>query len=98
MANEPFVARFGLQVANNIFVVNGSNVGVNTATPAYSITVNTVDGVRLPAGNTGQRPTAANGVIRFNSETNTFEGVANNTWNLIGGIRVYDTANTQIYP
>ena len=98
MANEPFVARHGLQVSNTVLVVNGSNVGVNTASPAYAITVNTTDGVRLPTGNTLQRPTTANGVIRFNSETNTFEGVANNTWNLIGGIRVYDTANTQIYP
>ena len=98
MANKPFVARLGLVVANNVLTTNGSLVGVNTATPSVSLDINTTDAIKLPSGNTGQRPTSSNGMIRYNSQTTSFEGYANNAWDLLGGIRIYDTANTQIYP
>lgn len=39
------------------------------------------DYLPLPTGNTGQRPvTSSNGMVRFNSETNTVEVVSNNSW------------------
>jgi hypothetical protein len=57
--------------------VDGSedHVGIKTATPAYDLDVSgSTDALRLPNGTTGQRPTAANGIIRFNTTTGKYEG------------------------
>jgi hypothetical protein len=57
--------------------VDGSedHVGVKTATPAYDLDVSgSTDAVRLPVGTTAQRPTAATGIIRFNSDNGKYEG------------------------
>ncbi len=57
--------------------VDGSedHVGIKTATPAYDLDVSgSTDALRLPNGTTGQRPTAANVIIRFNTTTGKYEG------------------------
>ena len=57
--------------------VDGSedHVGIKTATPAYDLDVSgSTDALRLPVGTTGQRPTGATGIIRFNTTTGTYEG------------------------
>jgi hypothetical protein len=41
--------------------------------------------VKLPSGNTSQRPTAVDGMIRFNNESNSFEGYKNSAWSALGG-------------
>jgi len=59
------------------FFLDGSAnaIGVRTSAPVYSL-----DGSgdttswRLPVGTTGQRPTGATGVIRFNTTTGAYEG------------------------
>jgi hypothetical protein len=59
--------------------VDGSedHVGIKTATPAYDLDVSgSTDALRLPNGSTGQRPTAATGIIRFNTTTGKYEGCA----------------------
>jgi hypothetical protein len=59
--------------------VDGSedHVGIKTATPAYDLDVSgSTDALRLPIGTTGERPTAATGIIRFNSTTGKYEGSA----------------------
>ena len=59
--------------------VDGSedHVGIKTATPAYDLDVSgSTDAVRLPVGSTGQRPTGATGIIRFNTTTGKYEGCA----------------------
>jgi hypothetical protein len=55
---------------------------VDTITPeaASGITTFTGNAVSLPTGTTAQRPTAANGTIRYNTETNAFEGVVGSSW------------------
>jgi hypothetical protein len=57
--------------------VDGSedHVGIKTSAPAYDLDISgSTDAVNLPQGNTSQRPTAATGIIRFNSETGSYEG------------------------
>ena len=85
MANKNFQVRHGLTVNNTILVTNGQNIGVNTATPLYSLHINAPDGILVPTGNTSQRPVSANGLFRYNTETNTFEGYTNGQWGPIAG-------------
>jgi len=57
--------------------VDGSedHVGIKTATPAYDLDVSgSTDALRLPNGTTGQRPTGATGIIRFNTTNGKYEG------------------------
>jgi len=57
--------------------VDGSedHVGVRTSSPAYDLDVSgSTDALRLPNGTTGQRPTGATGIIRFNTTTGKYEG------------------------
>ena len=68
--------------ANQIAVLNG------TTTPAISIVDNpSIPGssaMRVPYGSTGDRTGApANGMLRYNTDTATFEGYANNVWGSI---------------
>jgi hypothetical protein len=41
--------------------------------------------LKLPAGSTAQRPTAATGQVRFNSTLTQFEGYNGTSWGTIGG-------------
>jgi hypothetical protein len=41
--------------------------------------------IRLPNGTTGERPTPADGMIRYNVTTSGFEGYAGGDWGSIGG-------------
>ena len=34
----------------------------------------------IPVGNNGERPTEANGIIRYNSQSHQYEGVVNGSW------------------
>ena len=61
----------------NMFVINGGDdrIGIGTASPAYVLDIaSSTDAVRLPVGTTAQRPSAATGIIRFNSTTGKYEG------------------------
>lgn len=71
MAEKFFKARKGL--------------AVNSNSEAVSVVIGANDAVLLPVGNTSQRPAAANGYLRYNSELETFEGVTNNAWGEIAG-------------
>jgi hypothetical protein len=41
--------------------------------------------LKIPVGTTAQRPTAADGKIRFNSDTDRFEGYDGTEWGQLGG-------------
>jgi len=61
----------------NTFFLDGGNdrVGIKTASPSYDLDIaSSTDAVRLPVGTTAQRPSAATGIIRFNSTTGKYEG------------------------
>ena len=56
------------------------NFGIGNTTPAVKLHITGTDAIFLPVGNTAQRPSAANGMLRYNNEDNRFEGYANSSW------------------
>ena len=86
-------ANSALSAANS--AVNTANAAQNTANAALpkaggqltGDVTNTATGFfELPAGTTGQRPGSADpGMVRFNTDTNQFEGRNNAGWGALGG-------------
>ncbi len=96
MANKSFAVRHGLVVANNVLYAQDGKLAINSTSNTYNLTIIGTDGVLLPSGNTTQRPTGANGVIRYNSESNSFEGYSNGAWGSIGGGSGGDITNAYV--
>jgi hypothetical protein len=68
---------------------------------SQNITANSTGAITLNVGNTAQRPTAANGMIRYSNTTNVIEAYVNGTWaNVITGnartLTAYDVAITVV--
>ena len=63
------------------------NVGIGTSSPSVSLDISATDAVQMPVGVTGDRPTTgvSNGMLRYNSTNNGFEGYVNGAWGDIGG-------------
>ena len=86
-----------LRNANNDGYINISTVGgaetanfglAPLASPTFTgdVTINSTTALRLPVGTTAQRSgSAANGDIRYNSTSSSFEGYAGGAWGSIGG-------------
>ena len=70
---------------DNIAFMPSGNVGIGTTSPAVKLAIVGTDAVLLPVGNTSQRPTGADGYIRYNNQTSSFEGYAASAWGSIGG-------------
>jgi len=68
--------------------VSGTTV-VDNSRNLVNITAGTFSGtgyVKIPAGTEAQRPTSAvNGMIRYNTTTNEFEGYKDGRWDSLGG-------------
>jgi len=96
------LARSGTDLAfeTNLLVldVTNSRVGVGTASPATTFHVSATDALRLPSGNSAQRPgSPANGDIRYNSDTGAVEGYAGGWLKMTGGTSLADAdGDTQI--
>ncbi len=76
------------------------NVGIGTTTPAVALDVSpATDAVTLPGGSNAQRPTAANGILRFNTTgSGSLEAYYNSTWNtLSAGIGGGGTGTTTAF-
>lgn len=67
------------------FAVVIGGVAVMTFDAATYTQINTTSALLMPVGTTGQRPTGANGLMRYNSSTAKFEGYAGGTWKDVGG-------------
>ena len=87
---------------NQITVVNGSGAAGN---PTVSIANNPVlpglGAVTLPSGTTAQRPVGANGDIRYNTETGTYEAYSAGSWkdfSLAGGVTSFSAGSTGFTP
>lgn len=68
---------------------NQSGGSVSATSLSYSLegTTTSTSAFQVPVGSTAQRPTGANGKIRFNTTTGFYEGyyAATGIWNAIGG-------------
>ena len=62
------------------FVGDDGQAGIGTAAPAYALDVTGNDAIRLPRGSTAQRPVNSQGILRFNTTDNKFEGNDGSAW------------------
>jgi hypothetical protein len=80
----------GITVPNGAAMVlycDGTNV-VNAITYFGSLDAGVLDvltDLTLPVGTTAQRPTPADGKVRFNTDTTKFEGYNGTSWGQLGG-------------
>jgi hypothetical protein len=88
--------------ANQITITNGDGASGN---PTFAITSNAVfpgtGGVVVPNGTTAQKPAGASGQIRYNTDSQVFEGYAAGAWNsfsLAGGVSTFSAGTTGFTP
>jgi hypothetical protein len=56
-----------------------------TITAPTDLVVSSTGAVKLPIGTTAERPTGANGFIRYNTDLDRFEGYRETAWSAVGG-------------
>jgi hypothetical protein len=85
------------------YLKSGSLRGFNPQDRGFSINprgridTNSTDSLRIPAGTTAQRPDPAvvkEGVIRYNTDTNSVEGYLDGLWEVVKGPTI-DAISTQ---
>jgi cytoskeletal protein CcmA (bactofilin family) len=69
--------------ANNVTIT--TTLTGNNANLSGTVRMTSTGAVLVPAGTTGQRPTAATGLFRFNSSLIRFEGYNGASWGTLGG-------------
>jgi len=92
-----------LGTADEIDVANGTG---DSANPTIGLADNAVlpgtQGMVVPKGTTGQRSgSPVNGIVRYNTTSQTFEGYANSAWrdfSLTGGVTSFSAGTTGLTP
>jgi hypothetical protein len=69
--------------ANNVTIT--TTLTGNNANLSGTVRMTSTGAVLVPAGTTGERPTAATGLFRFNSSLTRFEGYNGASWGTLGG-------------
>lgn len=83
LGNTGSTNAFGVYNTNgtpSFFVGDDGQAGIGNAAPAYSLDITGSDAVRLPKGTTAQRPATSQGILRFNTSDNKFEGHDGSAW------------------
>ena len=75
------VATLGTSEASKVLTADSGNV-VNIS---GDVNINSTTSIKVPAGTTAQRPSGANGMLRYNSTDAQFEGYADGAWGAIAG-------------
>jgi len=93
-----FNANDKLFITDNVISTDAASDLILTAPTGRLTKVSGFAALTIPSGNTGERPSSAtDGSIRFNTETNQYEGYSSGTssWSSLGGVRDLD-GNTYI--
>jgi len=70
----------------NLFYSAGNDrIGILTTEPSATLDVAGVGAIKVPVGDSTNRPTPSTGMIRFNTTTTSFEGYTGSAWGEIGG-------------
>ena len=79
---------------------SGTVLGTTGFTASSDSSFTSTGALTISKGTTGQRPTAASGMLRFNTTTTEFEGYNGTAWASVGGAALSnDTATaTDVYP
>jgi hypothetical protein len=86
---------------NQISVTDGNGSGNPTIGIANNPVLPGTGAVTLPVGTTAQQPLGVEGQLRFNSDTQTFDGYASGSWNqfsLVGGVTSISGGSTGLTP
>lgn len=84
-----------LNSSANLFWNNtNGRLGINTNTPAVTLSLVGTDAMLLPKGTTAQQPTGVAGYLRFNTDTNQFEGYNGSAWASVGGAAISNDITT----
>lgn len=97
--NGKLISRTDNQTASGkIDFINGIEInGIELTKASGVLDVSDTGGIKIPDGTDGQRPSAGNGVFRYNLTSNKFEGYENGAWtNFIGaaGARSFRAATS----
>lgn len=86
--------------ANLFWDASNNRLGINTATPAVTVELVGTDAMLIPKGNTAGRPAGVAGYLRFNTQTNEFEGYNGSAWASVGGAAISNDTSTasNLYP
>jgi hypothetical protein len=83
--------RFYTSNIEKMIIKTDGKVGIGTQSPKVFLEINSTDGIKIPSGTDIQRPTGGDlvrGTIRYNTDTNQFEGYgAGNSWGTLGGVK-----------
>ena len=89
-ATDPFILQTGNAISfrvdstDALVVKSDGDIGINTTAPRTSLDIKSTDAVVVPVGTTGERPTPAAGMFRYNTTEGKFEGYTTE-WGEIGG-------------
>lgn len=96
--NSAEVITGNLRIAGNTINATGVNQNIELIPSGTGVVkINSTQSLQIPVGSSGQRPTAATGQIRYNTDLGRFEGYNGTVWYQLGGISDVDQ-NTYILP
>ncbi|MFS4460640.1 tail fiber domain-containing protein [Bdellovibrio sp. HCB2-146] len=82
-ARLPASVKVWQSASGDVYRATG-NVGIGTASPAYPLDMGDItSAMRLPKGTTAQQPAAADGLIRYNTESHLPEYSDGTRWNTL---------------
>ena len=94
-----FNSNDALSITGSTISTSGSNDITLSPASGRVAKIDTTTAIIIPSGNTAERPVALaeSGAIRFNTQTNQYEGYSgvNSSWSSLGGVRDLD-GNTTI--
>jgi hypothetical protein len=81
--NEPL--RFGTNSTEKMRITSDGKVGIGTVNPLSILHIEATDAIIIPKGTTAEQPTGIEGMLRYNTTDNSFEGYNGTEWGGLGG-------------